>query len=255
MEMNGMDQQQNQNGYSVKEQELIRQLMQSRLEQKAPLEFESFDGYELPPRTQFSMLKKPAVSIKNRELIFNMACIRMFEGVKHVVPIVHPQKRRLSVVMCTEEESASVEWARFTKREVWVNKDIVSIDFVENLYRLMDWHRNCRYKVLGRVANSNKGLILMFDLAEAIMFPAPTEYVDKRTGEVKKRQLRYFPDEYKDRIGKSYNDYFTSQQLNLFESLEGYNGQTYSDANPGTGSLPVSSSLTVDPFKPNGGNV
>jgi hypothetical protein len=27
------------------------------------MEFEKFDGYELPPRTQFSMVKKPAVSI------------------------------------------------------------------------------------------------------------------------------------------------------------------------------------------------
>jgi len=32
--------------YSASEQDLIRQLVQSRLEQKAKLEFENFDGYE-----------------------------------------------------------------------------------------------------------------------------------------------------------------------------------------------------------------
>ena len=57
----------------------------------------------------------------------------------------------------------------------------------------------------------------------------PNEYVDKRTGEIKKRQIKYYPDEYKERIGKSYNDYIASQQLNLFESFEGYEGQTYED--------------------------
>jgi hypothetical protein len=37
--------------------------------------------------------------------------------------------------------------------------------------------------------------------------PTPIEYVDKNTGEIKKRQVKYYPDEYKDCIGKSYNDY------------------------------------------------
>lgn len=43
-------------GYTAKEQELIRQLVQTRLEQKSELSYEDLDGYELPPRTQFSML-------------------------------------------------------------------------------------------------------------------------------------------------------------------------------------------------------
>lgn len=216
--------------YSVKEQELIRQLVQLRLEQKPKLEYESFDGYEVPPRTQFSMLKKPAVSIKYGRMTFNMACIRLFEGVIYILPIVHTQKQRLAVITCAEEESASVEWARH-KQDAWVNKDISSLDFTEKLYRLMKWDRSCRYKVMGRVAASSRGLILVFDLPEAIMFTAlPEEYVDKRTGEIRKRQIKYYPDAYKDRIGKSYNDYAAAHQLNLFEDLDGYAGKTYEDA-------------------------
>lgn len=217
--------------YSAKEQELIRQLVQSRLEQKSEMEYESFDGYEVPPRTQFSMLKKPAVSIKYGSIIFNMACIRLFKGVIHILPIVHTKKKRLAVVICTEEESASVEWARY-KNAVLVNKTISSPEFTEKLYRMMgDWDRNCRYKALGRVAASDRGLILVFDLPEALMFPAlPEEYVDKRTGEKRKRRFKYYPDEYKDRIGKSYNDYAAAHQISLFEDLDGYIGRTYEDA-------------------------
>ena len=80
--------------------------------------------------------------------------------------------------MCPEEDSASVEWAR-QKDENWVNKDITSLEFVENIFRLMNWNRECRYKVLGRVANSDQGLCMLFDLEEAIMFtPKPQEYTD-----------------------------------------------------------------------------
>ena len=61
---------------SVREISLIRELAQIRKEHKRELEYEKFDGYELPPRTQFSMLNKPAVSIKYGVMKFNMACIR-----------------------------------------------------------------------------------------------------------------------------------------------------------------------------------
>ena len=74
---------------SLREVELIRELAQIRKERSEELEFEKFDGYELPPRTQFSMVKKPAVSIKYGEMTFNMACIRLFEGIKYILPIVN----------------------------------------------------------------------------------------------------------------------------------------------------------------------
>lgn len=221
-------------GYSVKESELIRELVKARMEQKSELEFEKFDGYEIPPRTQFSMLNKPAVSIKYGKLTFNMACIRLFQGVQYILTPINSDKKRLAVICCKEEEGASVEWARLKKGETWVNKQISSVEVCEKLYRLLGWDRSCRYKVLGRIANSERGIILLFDLEEAIMFTAlPEEFVDPKSGEVKKRRVSYYPDMYKDRIGRSYNDYAATQQLNLFEHLDEYTGKTYEDAATG----------------------
>ena len=214
---------------SVREISLIRELAQIRKEHKRELEYEKFDGYELPPRTQFSMLNKPAVSIKYGVMKFNMACIRLFEGIKYVLPILHPNKKRLALIMCPEEDSASVEWAR-QKGENWVNKDITSLEFVENIFKLMNWNRECRYKVLGRVANSDQGLCMLFDLEEAIMFtPKPQEYADPLTGEMKKKQMKFFPDTYRNRIGKSYNDYIADHQMNMFEDFIGYQGSAVLD--------------------------
>lgn len=122
-----------------------------------------------------------------------------------------------------------VAWAR-QKDENWVNKDITSLEFVENIFKLMNWNRECRYKVLGRVANSDQGLCMLFDLEEAIMFtPKPQEYTDPLTGEMKKKQIKFFPDVYKDRIGKSYNDYIAGHQMNLFEDFIGYQGSAVLD--------------------------
>lgn len=217
--------------YSYSDQELIRQLVKSRTAQKSTLEYEDLDGYVLPPRTQFSMLKKPSVTIKYGKMTFNMACIRLFESIEYILPLVHPDKKKLTVVMCAEEESASVAWARKRQKDdVWVNRDITSEDFILNIYNLMGWKLDCRYKVLGRIANSREGLVIVFELEEAVMFASqPVEIVNKETGEIKKKQVKYYPDAYKDCIGKSYNDYVESRQMNMFEYLEEYMGQTYSD--------------------------
>lgn len=104
------------------------------------------------------------------------------------------------------------------------------MEFVENIFKIMNWNRECRYKVLGRVANSDQGLCMLFDLEEAIMFtPKPQEYTDPITGEMKKKQMKFFPDAYKNRIGKSYNDYVADHQLNMFEDFIGYQGSAVLD--------------------------
>lgn len=222
--------------YNNTDQELIQKLVHSRLEQKSELEYEDLNGYELPPRTQFSMLKKPAVTIKYGKMTFNMAAIRLFDGVEYILPLVHVGKKKLTVVMCNEEENASVAWARVRRKDGQrVNKTITSEDFIEKIYRMMDWQRDCRYKIMGKVSNSQEGLVLVFELEEAIMFaPKPMEFKDEETGEVKKKQIKYYPDKYKDKIGRSYNDYASTRQMTMFEYLDEYVGKSYSDMNTDT---------------------
>lgn len=163
---------------------------------------------------------------------FNCSAVRLFAGVTQILPIVNRSKKRLAAVPCTEEESASVEWSR-QKKEVYVSKTITAIDFVEKIFELMNWDRTCRYKILGRLAKTERGLVLVFDFTEAIMFaPTPIEYVDKATGQKKKRQVKYYPDEYKFKIGKSYNDYVAYHQQSLFENLNEYTETTTGSTEP-----------------------
>ena len=64
-------------------------------------------------------------------MCLHTSLIRLFEGIKYVLPILHPNKKRLALIMCPEEDSASVEWAR-QKDENWVNKDITSYQRLES---------------------------------------------------------------------------------------------------------------------------
>lgn len=105
--------------------------------------------------------------------------------------------------------------------------------------------KDCRYKVYGRLANSERGLVLVFDLASAVMFdPLPEEYFDKHTGKMKKRIVKYYPDEIRMKLGRSYSDYEALQQRSSFESLSGYM-DTSGGAVPATVSEELAASISM----------
>lgn len=210
---------------SNREVELVQEFAKAKMEANDQLQYEELEGYELPPRTQFSMLKKPAVSIKYGSITFNMAAIRLFYGIIHILPFVSAGRKRLAVIMRKNEGASTVEWAK-QKGDKIVNKPITSVEFSETIYNMMGWEKSRRYKAVGRVSDSREGLILVFDLEEAIMFSEqPEEYFDRRTGKMKKRNFAYYPEMYAGHIGKTYSDYVASEQLTLFEDLSTYKAQ------------------------------
>lgn len=201
-------------------QELLQEMLTSK---KMPLQYEKLEGYKIPPRTQFSMTKKPAVTIKNGTMVFNMACIRTFKSVQHIVPMIDPESKKIAVVPCAEEEGSSVEWARYRTRDnELVNKDVTCRDFVNSLYALMGWSSQTRYKVLGRLSNSERGLILVFELEEAIRFETTTVETNPETGKKVKHETKYYPEQYERSIGKDYNDYKAARLGEKFEKLDEY---------------------------------
>ena len=224
---------QNGDSYNFNDQEIIRQLIKSRMSQGQQLEVEDLSGYELPPRSQFSMLSKPAVTFKYGQMTFSMASVRLFEACSFVLTPVHRGKKRMSVVPCAEEEASSLQWSRKRQSDgMVVNRGITSREFIAKIYRMMGWNVNCRYKVMGRLAIGKpyNVPILVFELEEAIMFDSkPVEIVNEETGEVKKQQVMYYPDMYKDCIGKSYTDYVEGRQMTMFEYLDEYTGKSYTD--------------------------
>ena len=231
---------------SKREYELIQELIKLRQDKNIELQFENLEDYEVPPRTQFSMLQKPAVTFKKGTMTFNAAAIRMFEGIKYVIPMTSRTKKRLVVIMCSEEESSSVEWAR-KKKDKWISKTITSREYIKKICAMMEWDETCRYKALGNITNSSQGLVLRFDLEEAVMFaPQKTEVFDPISGQMKKTQIMYYPDVYKERLGKSYSDYVAAKQLSIFESLEDYEGQS---------DTPTEEALTATSIITEGGSI
>ena len=237
--------------FTDNQQEAIQMLIQETLEKQGiQLEYEDFEGYEVPPRSQFSMMKKPAVSIKNGQMTFNMACIRLFKGYPQIVPLLNSGKKRLAVIPCVEEENASVEWARQRAKDgAWTNKTVTSRDFVQQIYKLMGWTQGNRYRAIGRLANSERGLILVFELSEADEFVKVEGEVNPATGKARSRQVKNYPKEFEDKIGKDYNDYRAARAQEGFEALDNYASVEASLAESGVLVTEVPSDTIPEPLQ------
>lgn len=143
------------------------------------------------------------------------------------------------------EITAFETYLKRLKKDKWVNRSISCPEYVQSIYKMMNWNKECRYKIYGRLANSERGLVLVFDLASAVMFdPLPEEYFDKHTGKMKKRIVKYYPDEIRMKLGRSYSDYEALQQRSSFESLSGYM-DTSGGAVPATVSEELAASISM----------
>lgn len=134
--------------------------------------------------------KRKALTLEQEELF--LGYLARTSKYQHWYPMLSENKKRMVVAICAEEEISSIEWARL-KKDKWVNRSISCPEYVQSIYKMMNWNKDCRYKVYGRLANSERGLVLVFDLASAVMFdPLPEEYFDKHTGKMKKRIVKYY---------------------------------------------------------------
>ncbi|WP_027395950.1 hypothetical protein [Anaerovibrio lipolyticus] len=213
---------------SQKEYELLQQFVEARMENNQELLYEELEGYEVPPRIQFSMVNKPAITLKTDKFHFNVACLRLFAGISQVLPIVHQGKKKIGVVPCKEEEASSVCWGKKKDDGKLVVKDIRNAELMKKVFDFMDWNEECRYKVMGEIRMSSKGLMLVFELEDALMYVSSVEEViDEETGEIKekKKSIQYYPDKYKKRIGLSYSDYLQAREASKFEEFSDYSDQ------------------------------
>ena len=145
----------------------FKSVLMAAAEQKAEqleLEF-SFEGYQVVRRELFAHINEPAVTIRRDSVTFNNACIRGLEDVVYILILINPHIHRLLVKECDENEKNALRWCipRETKRE---SRQIKSRDFSDQLYKLLDWDKRNRYKILGYRIKYKDEVMFIFDLME-----------------------------------------------------------------------------------------
>lgn len=115
----------------------------------------ALSGYQVPHGIYFLNKSLPALIVGRRRIKFSKACHEKLNYCRWVEILYHPIIQTIIIRQTTPDNPNCIE-----------------------------------YKVLCRVAASDRGLILVFEIEEAIMFaPKKEEFVDPVTRETKKRQV------------------------------------------------------------------
>lgn len=154
------------------------------------------DKYNLTDR------KVPALTVKGRQIRFNLNAIHMLGDVPYVQILVNPDEKYILVLPCQHElDVHSVDWCKVSKKTGRVeSKDITSKFMSPKLYNLMGWDRENSYKIQCIYQDFGDGKVLLyFDLTEYVTMV--TSEQECANGTVRKRTQPYYLANWKDSFG------------------------------------------------------
>ena len=128
----------------------------------------SYDGYQIVRREMFAHLREPAVTIRADKITFNTACIEGLEDAVYIHVMVSESEKRLVIKRCNENDLDSVRWC-IAKPDKRRSRDIKG-RFSQVVYKLMEWNKGCRYKILGHRITYKGETLYVFELENCEIF-------------------------------------------------------------------------------------
>lgn len=171
----------------------------------------SYDGYQVVRGEFFAHIHEPSFTFNNNKVYLNMACIRKLPQTEYVQILVHPEEKRLAVRPCKEEEKDSFRWCTKNAKKRGP-KQITCRVFYAKIFSLMGWNPQYRYKLLGKLIQSNGELLFIFDLKTPEIYPRTV-----KTGDAKSSQLANYPESWKNQFGISMEEHQKTLQVNIFD--------------------------------------
>ena len=177
----------------------------------------SYNGYQVVRGEFFAHIKEPSITFNNCKVYVNAACINKLPHINFVHILVNPTEKRLVVRPCKEEEKDSFCWcSNSVKRRP---KQITCRIFFAKIMQLMGWNPDYRYKLLGKLIQTNSELLFVFDLKTAEIFPRIISEGNKS----KTSRIPTYPENWKDQFSLPFEEHKKSLQINIVEGFAVFN--------------------------------
>ena len=161
-------------------------------------------GYQVTRAELFSHTREPAVTIWENRIKFNMACLRKFPEVTHILLLIHPEQKRLIIRPCEPDAPDSLRWATGGGEKELRNRNLLCKIFAAKVFDLMSWDAKYRYKMLGKPATCDKEVLFLFKLSDFELFV--------NTGKIKGS---YLPFEWRDYFGVPVEEHEEAYKVDL----------------------------------------
>lgn len=173
----------------------------------------SYNGYQVVRGEFFAHIKEPSITFNNYKVYVNAACLTKLPHISFVHILVNPIEKRLVVRPCNEEEKDSFCWCSNSEKKR--PKQITCRIFFAKIMQLMDWNPDYRYKLLGKLIQTNSELLFVFDLKTAEIFPR----IINKNNKMRTSRIPTYPESWKDQFGVPFTEHKKSLQVNI---VEGY---------------------------------
>lgn len=176
-----------------------------------------YEGYQVVRREFFAHMGEPSITFNNFKLYFNAACLKKFPSVDYVQALVNVERKRLAIRLCRKEEHGAVSWcvpgsARRKPRQVTCKL------FFANLFSLMGWNTDYRYRLLGKIVYAKDEYLIAFDLTATEIY----QRVFKDGEKPKTSRTPVFPADWQDQFGLPYKEHRQSMQIDVFDGYAVY---------------------------------
>jgi hypothetical protein len=174
-----------------------------------------YEGYEVVRKEFFSKANCPAVTIKYGKVNFNVRAIRKLGESSHILILINFAQKRMIAKPCDEDDKDSLQWSRVDKNNKVVPRTISGKMFTAQLFKDMNWHLECTFKMLGTLLTCKGEKMFVFDLMNAeryLSISTPTEDNPKR-----RERVAFIPQLWEKSYGASYEE----SQKPIVETFEG----------------------------------
>lgn len=174
----------------------------------------SYEGYEVVRGEFFAHINEPSITFNKCKVYVNTACVNRLPDVDYVQILVNPTEKKLAVRPCREDAKDSFLWSGLNRKTGRKRSRAITCRlFFAKIVELMDWNPDYRYKMLGKLIQSNDEYLFIFDLASTEIYQ--TIYQDG----AKPRSSRtpIFPAEWQNQFGLPVEEHQKSLQVNIFD--------------------------------------
>jgi len=121
------------------------------------------DDCEVVGINRFSLASEPVLTIAERHLWVNMACINILPDAVRVLFLLDRQAHKLTLKPASEEIQGTIRW----KTPNGKPRKLLCEEFLQDVAAIMAWNADCRRKLPGVIAQDCDGAIITFELAQS----------------------------------------------------------------------------------------
>lgn len=171
----------------------------------------SLTGFQVVRGEYFAHVYEPSLTFNANKVYVNTACIKKLPTTEYVLIMVNADTKKIVIRPCTEDVKDSVRWCSATAKRS--PKQITAKIPYAMIYELMEWNKNYRYKLLGKLIKSNNELLFVFDLT------TPEVFIRKINEDGKETTARNpsFPDTWKNQFGIPVEEHQNNLQIDTFD--------------------------------------